>query len=197
METSNKLGKRLRTLRAASRRQPRQRGGGVSERRERLLVTMLLDDPALLASVAEDFAAVEFATPELDGLRRAILDVASGTSDLDSETLRRHLTARGMSAAVDRLTAPRDWSGRWLQIGSRDAGASHDERVRAWRHVMARQRVVALKAELHAAVEDYATSESENALKRIDALRHEIEQSARDDGELAEPGMSPGGGTPV
>ena len=62
---------------------------------------------------------------------------------------------------------------------------------------MARQRVVALKAELHAAVEDYATSESENALKRIDALRHEIEQSARDDGELAEPGMSPGGGNPV
>ncbi len=170
---------------------------GLSERRERLLVTMLLDDPGLLTSVAEDFAALAFATPELDRLRRAILDVASGISDLDSETLRRHLSARGMSAAVDRLSAPRDWPGRWLEDGSTGAAASRSERVREWRHVLSHQRVVALKAELHAAVADHATSESEDALKRIDALRREIEQSARDEGELEEPGMIPGGGNAV
>ncbi len=169
----------------------------MSERRERLLVTMLLDDPALLASVAEDFAALEFATPELDGLRRAILDVASGNSDLDSETLRRHLSARGLSAAVERLSVLRDWSGRRLEDGSRDVAASRAERVEAWRHVLSRQGVAALKAELNAAMETYATSESEVDLKRSDALRREIEQSARDDGEFAGPEMSPGGGTPV
>ncbi len=54
-----------------------------------------------------------------------------------------------------------------------------------------------MTAELNAATEAYATSGNEVDLKLCDALRREIERSARADGELAGPGMSPGGGSPV
>ncbi|MBT4006844.1 MAG: DNA primase [Rhodospirillales bacterium] len=81
---------------------------GRAEARERVLVATVLNHPALLGEVAEDFISVDIGSHELDSLRQAILDVAAtednqGADDLDAAKLARGLSDRGFGRVVDGL----------------------------------------------------------------------------------------------
>ena len=168
--------------------------GGVSERRERLLVTMILHHPELLGAVEDEFATVDIASPDLDGLRRAILEMAPEESGLDSEALKRHLSAQGNSAVIERMTASLDWSERHLEDEFPRRGASCSELEREWRDVLALHQGSTLDDELQAAYETYTETRSEEALERFNALRRRVERRAGRDASLGELDSPPGHG---
>ncbi len=149
---------------------------GVSQRRERLMVTMIVNRPELLAAVGEEFAAIEIGNRDIDGLRTAILDIASSEPDLDSETLKRHLSARGLATTVDFLSAPQDWSERRLEDRFADPEAVLSDLEKGWRHVLAlNRRVTAAKSNLEAAVKDLAEDMTEEAFERFKASTAEAD----------------------
>ncbi len=169
-------------------------GTGSSGVGERRLVTMIVDHPELLDAVAEEFATVDIANRELDRVRRAILEMAPEDSGLDSEALKRHLSAQGISISVERVAAPVDWSERHLEDELPRREASCLVLEREWRDVLALHQSGMLDAELRAAYEMYEETRSEEALERFNALRRRVERRAGDKASLGEFDSPPGHG---
>ncbi len=82
---------------------PPRSGGRVS--RENLL-RIVLHFPWLVAEVAEELAALDIPEPELDSLRRQILELDAERAGLDARTLQQHLQQNGLAATVDGLLLP-------------------------------------------------------------------------------------------
>jgi len=70
-------------------------------RQREIMIGMLLEHPFLVAEAHEDIAALDFPEPELDRLRRAILDADAGSEGLDAEALRLHLGQSGFAMTVN------------------------------------------------------------------------------------------------
>jgi DNA primase len=74
-------------------------------RQREVLVGMLLEHPFLVTEAHEDIAALDFPEPELDRLRRAILEVDATSPGLDAEALRQHLGQSGFAITVDAVSS--------------------------------------------------------------------------------------------
>ena len=99
--------------------------------RREVLLRMALDHPFLVAEDSEEFAALDFPEPELDRLRREILQVEVLQPGLDASGLRRHLERCGLTTTVERLLSPSVDHAGFL---SRDADL---ESARlGWQHVL-------------------------------------------------------------
>ncbi|MSP52016.1 MAG: DNA primase [Alphaproteobacteria bacterium] len=150
-------------------------------RRERLLVLTIVNHPGLVERLAEEMADLPFADNELDGLCKAILEVAggeSGLSGLDSAGLRQHLRERGLERALDRL---KEGQGAQLNRFARPVAAL-DEAEHGWRHTYnLHRRAVTLPAEIKAAAESYAANPNVETKARLDALKEE-KRAAGDEG---------------
>jgi DNA primase len=95
------------------------------------LLQMVLQHPFLIAEASEDIAALDFPEPELDKLRREILEVEVSRPGLDASGLRQHLERCGLNTTVERLLSPSVDHAGFL---SRDADV---ESVRlGWLHVL-------------------------------------------------------------
>jgi DNA primase len=70
-------------------------------RQREVLVGVLLEHPFLVAEAHEEIAALDFPEPELDRLRRGILQVDVDFPGLDAEALRQHLGQNGFAMTVD------------------------------------------------------------------------------------------------
>jgi DNA primase len=70
-----------------------------------ILLHMLLVHPFLVAEASEDIAQLDVPEPELDALRRAILEAEVGQPGLDAEALRQHLADNGFAPSVDALVS--------------------------------------------------------------------------------------------
>ncbi|MBV9200729.1 MAG: DNA primase [Alphaproteobacteria bacterium] len=84
--------------------EPPPRSGGRIQREN--LLRMLLHLPWLIDEVAEDLAALDMPEPELDSLRREILERDAVGSGLDAGALQQHLVENGLAATVERLLLP-------------------------------------------------------------------------------------------
>jgi DNA primase len=73
----------------------------LARRREEVTLALMLNHPSLLNEVEEEFAQLEFLSPDLDKLRNAILKTHAPQPDLDAETLTRHLKDDGFAKTVD------------------------------------------------------------------------------------------------
>ena len=73
-------------------------------RQREVLVGMLIEHPFLVAEAHEEIAALDFPEPELDRLRRAILELDALSSGLDAEALRLHLGQSGFAVTVDAVS---------------------------------------------------------------------------------------------
>jgi DNA primase len=155
---------------------------GSSERRERLLVAMVVAHPELLATVEEEFAALDIQNRDLDALRGAILNIAHDDDGLDTAVLKRHLSGQGYATLAEGLSSPVDWPERRLADRLAQPGEPLAEIEKGWRHVSARhRRAVTLQAELRAAQEEFAENMTDEAF-----LGRQIESSAGDEVDLDE-----------
>jgi DNA primase len=144
---------------------------GRAEARERVLLASILNHPDLLAEVADAFAQVEIGSHVLDGLRQAILDVASHHGGaLDAGVLAAALRERGFARLVDGLAGPSarviDWFAR--------PGAAREDVLTGFRQVLAlHQRFGGLRAEIDAGAEALGADMTEAQWERFRALKAE------------------------
>ena len=158
---------------------------GSAIRRERLLVTMILAHPELLANLREEYAAVAIASDGLDKLRKAILDASVENSDLDSETLKRHLSDQGFANIIDQLSEPSDWSRRGLGDPMGKPGGSLSQLERGWRHIYTQHvSKVSLMAEFKAAQQAMGEDMTEETQARFYAIKRQLEKIDGEDVEF-------------
>ena len=145
---------------------------GQAEARERVLLLTVLNHPAILADVAEELVSAPIGSPELDGLRAVLIDIAALGSDLDSTGVKRHLNERGFGGTVNRLTARESDVFEFARPAALD-----EEAMEGFRDVLAQHcRIVQLRAELYAVGEDLARNRTTEGWDRYVALRRAIEE---------------------
>jgi DNA primase len=76
---------------------------GLERQPEEVVLALLVNHPQLAAEHGEELAQASFRAGGLDKLRHAIIDLAAGRPDLDSEALKRHLTEVGYAQALQGL----------------------------------------------------------------------------------------------
>ena len=72
-------------------------------RNREIVLGIFIAHPALIDGWVEDLAAIDFPEPELDNLRRSILEVAHTGPGLDAQTLRQHLALCGHAQTLGAL----------------------------------------------------------------------------------------------
>ncbi len=159
---------------------------GSSERRERVLVATLVAHPGLFSRLEEDFVQFEIHHPELDKVRREILEIAGRTPDLDSKSLRDHLSIRGLAAITDRLTAPDLCSvAPFLRHE-----ATLDEAEEGWRQTLALQhQAVELAAESLAQAAAFAADPGPESEGRLLATKRNEHSAAGLEAEPKHPAV--------
>ncbi|MDE2350915.1 MAG: DNA primase [Alphaproteobacteria bacterium] len=138
----------------------RERGGGVIERfraerasalaacrvKEEEIAGLLLEVPELAAAHAETLAALVFSDPQLDRLRRELLNLAASGSRLENRGLKTHLQRSGMAELVQRLQA-RHGSSQIAAADRTQEGTTDGEDIEArWLGAVAQLREMAQRA---------------------------------------------------
>ena len=100
------------------------------------MLMTVINHPWLLEHHSEEFAALEFLSPDADQLRRAILDAATDEAAASPEAIQAAAAAKGLSGALSRvasaITHASDWPAR--------SGASPDDVAQWWTHVVTLHR---------------------------------------------------------
>jgi hypothetical protein len=123
-----------------------------------------LQHPFLAGEASEEIAALDFPEPELDRLRREILQVEVVNPGLDASGLRQHLERCGFGSTLDGLLSPSsDHAGFLAREGDEDAVRQ------GWLHVlrMIREEV---RSERATAAEALARDPSDATWDRFVAL---------------------------
>ena len=133
--------------------------------RREILLRMLLQHPFLVAEATEEIAAIDFPEPELDRLRREILQVEVLQPGLDALGLRQHLERCGFAGTLDGLLSPVvDHAGFLGRDGD-------DEAIRqGWLHVL-RMIGEENRSERASAADALARDPSDATWERFLALR--------------------------
>jgi len=140
--------------------------------REAVLVATILNHPGLLHDEAETFAALEFASHDLDSLRRAILDIAAHDGLADAEALAERLGGAGFGPLIARIGEIT----RRGRHGFAKPGVNAGEALTGWRHIVALHRKTStLHKELMAAERALAEDGSEESLARLKDIQTQIE----------------------
>ena len=89
----------------AQQRAAKPRAEGLLQRRDTLLLALVINHPHLLAEFLEEMAAVPLAAAH-QRLRQGVIDSLAETPDLDSDGLTRHLSSLGLGEALAKVLAP-------------------------------------------------------------------------------------------
>ena len=144
---------------------------GVERRRQELLVAIVLVRPDLLDDHVEEFAHMTLTAPDLDKLRREVINVHAANSGLDAATLQHHLTSHGFARDVDRLL------GQQVSAHAQFAEPSDRETTRlGWLQALSLWHGHLARAqELEAAVRRFELEPTEASFARIKALQEQAE----------------------
>jgi DNA primase len=154
-------------------------------RQREILIGMLLEHPFLVAEAHEDISVLDFPEPELDRLRRAILEVEVLSPGLDAEGLRQHLGQNGFATTVDAVTSALSDHAGFL---SRVSGA--DVVRQSWAHVTRMVRD-GDRSEMAGAADALARDLSPEAWERFLALQGREAQEGFSEDEFP-PGRTAG-----
>lgn len=144
-------------------------GGGVSPRIAFILTT-LRDFPSLIASHAEELAALPLPGPAFDRLRHALLSLADGEEIADGGA-EAAIDAAGARAAADQLAA---LSGPARMRTSIDAQATLDADAGLRQALTLQRRSAALHNDLRAVEADLANNPIERNFQRLRDLRAQL-----------------------
>jgi DNA primase len=155
-------------LRALAARTGRRQ---IHEQREGLILAALLNHPELLQEEAERLAETEFATPELDRLRRQLLDTIALYQGFDGTSLKNRLNQTDSHAGLARIEETAKRLGVWFVL----SGAALDDVRTGFRQMMALHRkAVTLERELMAAERLLAEAPNETNLAHLNQIRDEL-----------------------
>jgi DNA primase len=147
----------------------------VHEQREGLILAALLNHPELLQEEAERLAEIEFATPELDRLRRQLLDTSALFQGFDGTSLKNQLSRTGRHGDLARVEETARRHGVWFVLPD----AALDDARTGFRQMMTLHRkAVTLERELLAAERRLAEAPSEANLAHLNHIRDELHSAA-------------------
>ncbi|MGD9503174.1 MAG: hypothetical protein AB7V40_11890 [Methyloceanibacter sp.] len=118
----------------------------------------------------DDYAQAEFASRELDLLRREIIDKAALEEGLDGPSLRGHLSERGFGPQLARLERQAVRLNEWFL---KPGAASADARTALRQMIALHRKSVTLDRELKAAEAQFAADPSEENLNALNDIREE------------------------
>jgi DNA primase len=145
------------------------------ERRERLLLLGIVNHPELVHDFLDDFAAAEFSSPELDSLKRQIIDMAALAEGLDGSAVKDHLSDQGFGPILARLESQAARLNEWfLNPGA----ASADARTALRQMFALHRKSVTLDRELQAAEAQFAADPTEEKLSVLNQIREELASHA-------------------
>ncbi|HIJ39039.1 MAG TPA: DNA primase [Rhodospirillaceae bacterium] len=145
-----------------SRPNPYPNAGGAEEQ----LLLMVIVHPALLEEVAERLGHLQFTDSSLDKLRQEVLKHLDGWAGLDSEGVRRHLSACGLTQILDRLLEARAHD----RIAYLQPGAPLDGVRGLWDHVFNLYTRKDIGAELRWAEQQAGAAMSDETFAYLNAL---------------------------
>jgi DNA primase len=140
--------------------------------REAVLVGTMVNHPELVHRHHDDFAELQLANADLDGLRAAILDLAAD-GEGDSVTLRERLAPR-FSAILSRLDGQIEACGHWPAVAS----ASDRDAEEGWLQALTlHRRKMTLSKELRDAESALAGEPSDANLARLIDIQRQLAKS--------------------
>jgi DNA primase len=134
-----------------------------------LLVAMAIRFPEVLESDAELFARLEIPDPQLDRVRRAILEAHDSTPRLDREGVRLHLNAAGFGGIVPRLLGSSIFKGLGFVRGDDVVVAKEN-----WRLMLLELHKRGAQEELRRAGEVGDEELTEHWQTRVDEMRRDL-----------------------
>ena len=162
--------------------------------REKVLLALMLNYPALFPEYGEELARISFASPPLEALRQQIVTLLSSDSHepLDAPELYRHLSdgdaAKAWRAGLSEVLS----EATYMHAAFARPDRALDLARQGWKSIWNKYLQELLQADLQTAKRRYAEDASDANLTRLMALRAQIEvllhDSATNDpvnGELA------------
>jgi DNA primase len=134
-----------------------------------LLVAMAIRFPEVLESDAELFARLEIPDPQLDRVRRAILEAHDSSPRLDREGVRLHLNAAGFGGIVPRLLGSSIFKGLGFVRGDDVVVAKEN-----WRLMLLELHKRGAQEELRRAGEVGDEELTEHWQTRVDEMRRDL-----------------------
>jgi DNA primase len=153
-------------------RPPRIDPALLRRRKDEVRLALLLNHPFLLAEHVETVARHPTGDRELDILLAEILRIYAANPDLDSETLKFHLTENGLGTVVNRVLSPQ------LAIHAPWAGTHADpETVReAWAELASQIERIGVSGDIAAATQELSADMSEETWLRVHPIYERKQQ---------------------
>jgi DNA primase len=150
---------------------------GAARLEQEVFLMAVINHPVLLARHLEELAAVALPTPDLDRLRRAIIDVAAVQTELDAAALRDHLGQQGFAEELSAL------AGRTRTYGPARPDTSLEDVEEFLRQAIGLLRDREAVAEARAAANDLASAPDDQAaqVRRVQQAVQGGESRRRED----------------
>ncbi|MEX1036592.1 MAG: DNA primase [Sneathiella sp.] len=174
-----------RLLRNSSHHTPIVAAGG---RREELILLTVVNHPGIMENHYDTLASLQFTSPQLDRLRRAIIDIATVEASLDYTDMAHHLAKRKLSEQVKGLQGPTTKSLDWFV----DPAAAYEDALSAWLHIVARHKVEALQKDLEAAERQLGQNATAENLDRLKMAKQALEAAAGNEADIEGFGLASG-----
>jgi DNA primase len=142
--------------------------------RERLLIAALLNHPDLIHKVFEEFSKLRLSNPELDNIRKAIIEKATSKAPLDLEGLRNNLQGGEIANASIRLVEELTGTGIAHLDPFARPGTAIDQVVKDWSNVFRWHRLDEMRRELKDAEDELGRDLTDEKQGRFFALRDAV-----------------------
>jgi DNA primase len=160
--------------------------------RERALLALMINHPALFSDFGEDIAHIGFSEPVLELLRQRIVDILSLDSQetLDAAGLYRHLSGADTSEVTNRAQAGlaevlSDTT--YMHVGFARPDRPLTEARQGWKSIWNKYLQEKLLIDLQTAKRTYAENASDENLSRVMALQQQVMDHEIVETNVAEP----------
>lgn len=164
-----------------ARKQPRS----ANLLRERVLMAIILNHPALFHDFGEDLARIDFADPQLEALRQQTLAILSDDSHepLDAAELYRHLSGGDECVALRPALTSTLSEQTYTHARFARPSQSVEQARQGWKSIWNKYLQELYTPDLEAAKRLYREDPSEANLERMMALRNQIEALTHESAE--------------
>lgn len=147
----------------------RRPGGGEAQLPHQIMLAALINHPALLGDVEEEFGVIDMSNKRLDLLRQAILNMGGASPGLDSAALQNHLKERGFEDELEAVLSEAVYVHAAFARPQADSAAA----LRGWRDTAAFLQKKEMWRELRAAgaaLGQNMSAENEERLRALNEL---------------------------
>lgn len=161
---------------------PRKAPTNAQRLRERVLLAIILNYPALFEELGENLAHLAFSTPDHEAVRQKIVAILSDSleEDLDAAGLYRHLCDGDDAKPLTRALAAILSEATYLHAGFARPGRTEAEARYGWNAIWNKYLLDMLQADLQAAKQIYAVDSSDANWSRLLHIRNQLESLTQD-----------------